>query len=334
MFKYLVTICMIILFSATSYMSVSGLVSVFQANLPLIIILGVGMELGKILVIVHCYLNRDKISSAHKLFYACVAGVLILLTSCEVLGYLSLNHKASVSGTSSLQAEIKGLEAEATVLKQQINVVDKTLAGLPETYVSRRLSERKQAGYADMQKRLLEVLREKTRLKKESYKTTALSGPVYAVADIFGFDRNSVAFIFILVLVAVLEPLSIGLVIATAAAWKREGEYIGGLCDPMYPHLILRRENENETKTKAEVSNNVEKPEIEEIQEEKELPKNYQELQEILAVYKLTAENLMDITGKKQLKTVEDWLDGNTNMPDKALRAVWKYVRKNAKLAA
>ena len=111
------------------------------------------MEIGKILTISHLYRSWCKNSAVAKTWYIVIIFILTVLTSFEVMGFLSQCHQESVHGNHVVQVQIQALNNEESVLKSQIKVIDVTLDGLPKTHVSKRLQEREKAGYAGKQER-------------------------------------------------------------------------------------------------------------------------------------------------------------------------------------
>jgi len=100
--------------------------------------------------------------------------------------------------------------------------IDSTLAGLPTSHVTRRIKERKASGYGQKQARLLEIAKQQGELETGFIKTQASSGPIFAVAQILKINETDAIAMLILILVLVLEPLSIGLTVATSAAWMTQ----------------------------------------------------------------------------------------------------------------
>ena len=94
---------------------------------------------------------------------------------------------------------------------------------------------------------------------------------------------------FILILVLVLEPLSIGLTVATSSAW-------------------MARKETSEVKPQCNTS--------------------AEELNALRRKYKLTVAQLVTITGRKKPKTCEGWLNGTTSVPERALRAIKIWAEK------
>ena len=83
---------------------------------------------------------------ASRCFYIVVITSLVLITSCEIMGYLSQNHVQGFRDLESNHASLAALEQEEKILRNRIETIDKTLSGLPSSYVKNVLgNERTQA---------------------------------------------------------------------------------------------------------------------------------------------------------------------------------------------
>ncbi|MDQ1334663.1 MAG: hypothetical protein QG552_1613 [Thermodesulfobacteriota bacterium] len=98
---------------------------------------GTGMEIGKILTVAHLYRNWEKLGGLIRSLYILIVSVLVLLTSVEVIGFLSLSHTNATKNMRTTRTALEGLEKEATILQKQILTIDATLAGLPTLHVTR-----------------------------------------------------------------------------------------------------------------------------------------------------------------------------------------------------
>ena len=289
MYPILVTISLLLVAGSSVYMSVYGLMAVFASNASVIMCMGLGMEIGKILTVTHLYLNWQKLGGLTKILYVLIVSVLVLLTSIEVIGFLSLSHANATQNLRATETALKGLKKEAAILQKQILTIDSTLAGLPTSHVTRRIKERKASGYGQKQARLLEIAKQQAELETRFIKTQASSGPIFAVAQILKINETDAIAMLILILVLVLEPLSIGLTVATSAAWMTQ--------------KITPKE----------------KPQCD--------PSN-KELMALRKQYNLSVGQLVSITGRKKPKTCEAWLNGTTPVPAKALQAVRAWANK------
>jgi len=292
MYPILVTISLLLVAGSSVYMSVYGLMAVFASNASVIMCMGLGMEIGKILTVAHLYLNWQKLGGLTKSLYVLIVSVLVLLTSIEVIGFLSLSHANATRNLRTAETALKAIKKEAAILQKQILTIDSTLAGLPTSYVTRRIKERKASGYEQKQDRMLEIAKQQAELETRFIKDQASSGPIFAVAQILKINETDAIAMLILILVLVLEPLSIGLTVATSAAWMTQKITTKEkpACDPSNKELIALRKQ-----------------------------------------YNLSVGQLVSITGRKKPKTCEAWLNGTTSVPAKALQAVRAWANKETR---
>jgi len=294
MYPVLTTLSLALVFGSSAFMSISGLLSIFSNNTITIISMGLGMEIGKILSISHLYRTWQKNKTLVRTWYISIIFVLTLLTSFEVMGFLSQSHQETVQDINIIQSKIEALSEEELVLKGQINIIDATLNGLPKTHVTRRIQERKNSGYTGKQNRLLETIKLKASLKTQLVSGDDNLNPVSSIAKILKTKESKIISIFILFLVLILEPLSIGLTIAVNAAWL----------------------NHNKKSTGKEISKNG-----------KGLTKELINLQE---KNHLSVSQIAKITGRKRLKTCEGWLKGTIPTPPRVLIEIQTWAEKHS----
>jgi hypothetical protein len=154
MYPILVTISLILVLGSSAFMSVSGLLSIFTSHPTIIISMGIGMEVGKILTISHLYRNWKEYGTQIRTCYMFIILILTLLTSFEVMGFLSRCYQNATQVQQLTRSKIDLLCQEEQILKSQIDTIDQTLKGLPGTYVSKRINERKNHGYPTSMKHI------------------------------------------------------------------------------------------------------------------------------------------------------------------------------------
>lgn len=294
MYLILTTLSLALVFGSSAIMSISGLISVFSNNTSIIICMGLGMEGGKILIVSHLYRTWPHYNIPARTGYIFVVIALTLLTSFELTGYLSRCYQKTAQNSHVIQLKVDALSHEESVLRSQIEVIDSTLKGLPESHVSRRIQERKNSNYKDKQSRLLEIIKLKADLETRLISIDDNLNPISSIAKILKTKESNVISIFILFLVLILEPLSIGLTIATNAAWMNH--------------------NQNRDSAAKEID-----------QDKNDFTKELRKLQE---ENHLTASQIQKITGRKKLKTCEGWLEGTTPTPPRVLKKIETWVEK------
>lgn len=292
MYAVLLTITLFLVAGSSVFMSVYGLVSVFRGYAAVIVCMGLGMETGEILTVSYLYRNWRDLNGFTRILYMLIVAILVLLTSVEVIGFLAQSHVSSTHDLRIAETALRALGEEEAVLRKQISIIDTILSGLPQSYVTRRIKERKAAGYDGKEARLLQIERQKAGLEAGILDARKAAGPVFAVARIMGINESNAISLLILLLVLVLEPLSIGLTAAVSATWTAKSA-------PRKTAGSLDRAAGNE-------------------------------LAEFQKRHDLTVRQIMKITGRKKQKTCEEWLEGAAPVPEKALRAVRAWSNRQA----
>jgi len=292
MYQILVTISLIMVFGSSAFMSVSGLLSIFQGNPIVITAMGLGMEIGKILTISHLYRNWEKYVTQVRTWYMIIILVLTLLTAFEVMGFLSRCYQDTTQEQQIIISKINALNQEAFILESKINTIDQTLNGLPETYVSRRINERASSGYDKIKDRLVEIIKKKAELNTQIISDGQNDNPISGIAALFGVKDSHIISIFIPLLVLILEPLTIGLTVAANSAWLHQKKSSHQNSNPPRPTNLT------------------------------------EELKKLQKDHDLSIEKIAEITNRKKLKTCKGWLDGSIPTPPRALAEVQSWVDK------
>lgn len=294
MYPILVTISLIMVFGSSAIMSISGLISFFGNNSMIIIFMGIGIEVGKILSISHLYRSWQTTSFFVKVGYILIIFILTLLTSFEVLGFLSQSHQKSTSTNQIIRLKLETLNNEERILNKQINTIDNTLKGLPETYVTKRINERKRNNYSAKQNRLIDIMKRKTDLKNKLISLDDNSNFLSSIAFIIKVKESTIISLFIPFLVMILEPLSLGLTVAVNAAW------LGYNKSPSISLNIKKGENEDTA----------------------------EELRKLQKDHNLSTAQIAKITNRKKIKTCEEWIQGKIPTPLRAVSDVKTWVEK------
>jgi hypothetical protein len=219
MFKILLSVSLLLTAGTSGYMSVFGLMQVFSQYSVAVGAMGAGMELGKILIIVYLHRGWKTLRRSHKFYYSFVIFALVLITSLEVFGFLAQSYSQKGQETALISTRQGFLGQERDLIREELKILEKTLSGLPETYVSKRLQFRKESGYEGKRRRLLEINAELSKGADSEIRTRLAAGPVFAVGRLFHIQDTVAIIVFIILLVGVVEPLSVGLTVAVSNQW-------------------------------------------------------------------------------------------------------------------
>ncbi len=321
MTKIMTAVTMILVAGTSAFMSVYGLTTVFPGETALIIMMGIGLELGKLVTTHHLVQNWAQVNGMQKVVYVAVVAVLVMLTSAEIFGFLTRNHIETGNALKASRLEISRLADELEVLKarqqmltvehlslsEQIQTADNVIAQMPANYIRSRKQYLEQCGYAGKQARvtvisenLMALAERQTAISVETRRMQAAqiderhtAGAVFAIAELTGWDESLIAKLFILALTLILEPLSVGLVIAASVQWKTESE--------------------PETDTPEPQREKTEKPET-----------PLEEFHRICRDSNLTFRDVARITGRKREETVQAWANTQTPLPKDILSKLRK----------
>ena len=233
--------------------SVAGLVSIFAAAAVPIIIMGVALEVSKLVATVWLKMNW-KIAPAMMRTYLVIAIIILMfITSMGIFGFLSKAHLDQAVPTGDVSAKVQMIDdkikteqdnitAAKAALQQMDNQVNERLSrstddrGAERAVQIRRnqAKERKalQADIAAAQKEITKLREERAPIASELRKVEAEVGPIkYIAALVYGDnpDQNvlerAVRWV-IIIIVAVFDPLAVVLLLASQYSfqWFRRQE--------------------------------------------------------------------------------------------------------------
>lgn len=260
--------------------SVAGLVAIFAAAAVPIIIMGVALEVSKLVATVWLKLNWQRAPVFIRAYLLTAIVILMLITSMGIFGFLSKAHSDNslVSGEvqsriaiydEQIQTEKENIEAARRALKQMDEGVDQILGrSTAETGASRAMALRRtqqkeraslQAEISQSQKSIQELTAARAPIAAEVRKVEAEVGPIkYIASFIYGEDpeantlEKAVTWV-IVIIVVVFDPLAVILLLASqySFAWFRKEQQVEELFDNGQP---VAQDIDNDTYTAPAVS--------------------------------------------------------------------------------
>ena len=237
MFFGLVTLFVALSISAVAaYYSIVGLMAIFSAAAFSIAVMGVVLEIGKLVTASWLYQNWKTVPKVLKYYLTSAVVILMFITSMGIFGYLSKSHIDAGTNTSQVTVKLDRVNSRIASEQKVIDRAERQLENLDkalERYVElgavskgldRRISqEEERLKLTNMvnksQDKIDEYLDQKSEYELEIKNFEVEVGPLkYISALLYGDDaltflENAVRWV-ILILVFVFDPLAVLLVVA------------------------------------------------------------------------------------------------------------------------
>ena len=237
MFFGLVTLFVALSISAVAaYYSIVGLMAIFSAAAFSIAVMGVVLEIGKLVTASWLYQNWKTVPKVLKYYLTSAVVILMFITSMGIFGYLSKSHIDAGTNTSQITVKLDRVNSRIASEQKVIDRAERQLENLDkalERYVElgavskgldrRESQEEERLKLTNMvnksQDKIDEYLDQKSEYELEIKNFEVEVGPLkYISALLYGDDaltflENAVRWV-ILILVFVFDPLAVLLVVA------------------------------------------------------------------------------------------------------------------------
>jgi|APGre2960657444_1045066.scaffolds.fasta_scaffold01365_7 hypothetical protein len=241
--EYIALITALAISGISAWYSIVGLTALFAGAKLQIVIMGIVLELGKIVVSSWLYKNWKKANFVLKSYLLLSVIILMVITSTGIFGYLSKAHleqSASTLGNDlkislidqKIERENKKIEDNNKVLGQLDSSIEKYIGNDRVSNAVRlrasQKTERKELTLStDESSNIIQDLsNQKTALLQEEKKVELEVGPIKYVAKLIYSDDSQenlekAVTILILMLVVVFDPLAIALIIAANMGFEQ-----------------------------------------------------------------------------------------------------------------
>jgi hypothetical protein len=234
------------------YYSVSGLTAIFAAAVIPIIIMGIALEIGKLVATVWLKQNWNVAPWSIKILLTLAVVVLMLITSMGIFGFLSKAHsdQSLVSGDvaariavydEKIKVEKETVETDRKALRQMDDAVDQLMSrsttenGADKAVALRRSQHKERvrllAEINDSQKTISKLNEERAPIAAESRKVEAEVGPIKYIAAFFygntdqAILERAVTWV-IITLILVFDPLAVILLLASQHSFQKMREKV------------------------------------------------------------------------------------------------------------
>jgi hypothetical protein len=227
--------------------SVAGLVSIFAAAVVPIIVMGVALEVSKLIATVWLKINWNRAPIFIRTYLLIAIAILMVITSMGIFGFLSKAHSDAGLVSGDVQAKIavydekikterENIEANRKALKQMDATIDETIArsktdqGAVNANAMRQRQAKErtqiQSDIAKSQKTIAALNEERAPVAAEVRKVEAEVGPIKYIAA-FIYDSNPDANLLekavtwvIIIIVSVFDPLAVILLLASQYSFQ------------------------------------------------------------------------------------------------------------------
>ena len=222
--------------AVAAFYSIVGLMAIFSASALSIAVMGIVLEIGKLITASWLYQNWKRVPFLLKSYLTIAVIVLMFITSMGIFGYLSKAHIDQGSGTSELYVKVERLDNRITSERKIITRAEKQLSALDSALdkylelgaVSKGLKKREDqeqernaliGNITNAQGRIDKLLDEKSEYKLQINSFEVEVGPLkYISALVYGDEAldyiDTAVRAVILILVFVFDPLAVLLIIA------------------------------------------------------------------------------------------------------------------------
>jgi len=229
------------------YYSVAGLISIFAAAVIPIAVMGIVLELSKLVATVWLKQNWFIAPRFIKAYLLIAVTILMIITSMGIFGYLSKAHMDQTLVSGDVQSKVaiydekiktarENIEANRKQLKQMDEAVDQVMArstdekGADKANAIRRSQQRDRANIAkdiEANQKLIATLNDESApIRAEIRKVEAEVGPIkYIAALIYGDNpdtnllERAVRWV-IIIIVIVFDPLAVILLLASQYSFQ------------------------------------------------------------------------------------------------------------------
>lgn len=255
--------------AVAAWYSIIGLTTIFSAAVIPIIIMGVVLEIGKLVAAAWVYQNWKETNVLLKYYLVSAIIILMLITSMGIYGFLSKSHIDAGINTTEISVKLERLENRINSENRQIERAEKTLKEMDITldkteygfFDDSRLEERKKQDkireelsnrITNAEDNIDKLLDKKSEYQLEIKNFEVEVGPIkYIAALIYGDEAknyldNTVRYV-ILLLIFVFDPLAVLLLVSANHSYRLETQ-------EQEPHSEEKTVKVNKSKTFRSVS--------------------------------------------------------------------------------
>ena len=237
--KWLVGFSALIIAGCAAFFSVTGLGVLFSGASTAVMIMAGSLEFAKLVAATYLKQKWDDIRGFNKWYLVTAVGVIMLITSAGIFGYLSNAFQQQNLKLGQIEREISVFQTQITTNESEINRFTAQITNLQQIRNSQEANISKVIDRNGSTSRLSTMVRnadkeisaisvkintlteknnknyeEINKIKNNNIETEREVGGFRFVAEMFGVELKKVVKFFIFLIVVVFDPLAIALIIA------------------------------------------------------------------------------------------------------------------------
>ena len=244
--------------ASAAFYSVSGLSKLFAGASLEVIIMASSLEIAKLVIASLLYQYWDSINKGLRAYLTIAAGVLILITSMGIYGFLSAAYQETANKAGNIDAQVSLVEVKRDNIKEQLLVftsekesINKSITdlrnGLSNNVVSytdkngNLVTTTSSATRKALEKQLDQAIERQTQINSKvdelntqlfDYETQIVEistnselagelGPLKYLSGLTGVSMDKIINVLLLIIIFVFDPLAIALVVAANFAFAQ-----------------------------------------------------------------------------------------------------------------
>jgi hypothetical protein len=257
-FPFIIAFSALSVSASAAFYSISGLSKLFAGASFEVIVMASSLEIAKLVIASLLYQYWNEINKALRTYLTIACGVLILITSMGIYGFLSAAYQETANKSSNLDVQISLVETKRDNIKKQLDVynlekenTDKAIAGLRNglsnnviSYTDKNgnvVTSTSSATRKALEKQLDQAILRQTDLNEKvddlnaelfKYESEIVEiktgsdlagelGPLKYLSGLTGTPMDKIINILLLVIIFVFDPLAISLVVAANFAFEK-----------------------------------------------------------------------------------------------------------------
>jgi len=335
-FSYVMLLLALTVAGCAGYFSVWGLSQLFAGTSTAVIIMASALEIGKVVTTTALHRYWTRIGGGLKIYLTISVGVLMLITSAGIYGFLSNAYQKTANKLEIQESQVGVLDSKKALFEKNVQdnqkIIDSktrridqltNLRNAQEVRLDNSTSNRAKdkarndikLANDEIQKLSNEIdgLNSKNLVLSDSigfYSTKTIElntnsqvsaevGPLKYISELTGAPMGKVVNVLILLLIFVFDPLAIAMILMTNRIFELEGDV-----SPLEPKpdsilkMIASKEEKQKTEEPSEVYEPVESEEYEEIDEFEEPLVEQKDREPVIPTGKIQLEDIREIKNR------------------------------------